>query len=550
MAAHVDFSPSNLNFGAVSPESSGPDISVDPSLGPPALSFSGALRIPSVSVSTNITAVIKSGSPYFRIRDVIALDWVWETVDPGELPPGHRGPPPKVRVLEITAQSDGREPFAVTIGQYVLVRVEYLAPAAGGDFAGVLSVTSDLWEPIELPLSFKLSYVSTSIADTPVALWQGTTTDVKIGTQVIAGPDSKVRFEISPTQIHSGVSIVGPSEFFATSALQDFTLTLRAAADSPIGDNTLAINKFFINMRSGFFVPITIKPFSSIQKIRGLKIFPEPSAISFLFTTDKSSKPVITIWKRSIRHDPVNEMVPANQVAVSLGGSIPQTSHDIRITGLPVGQALWFRIDAGVEDPGIPPSAFTTRSGETATLQRICQVKVWSVHVLGAGGDDGGPEDGNEIGFGFTVFNNANNEKLTFDRFADFGSVDNGEVLTPDFGVDGSVAVLNAPDTIVPYLKAVSQDPDISPPPGGTVLYWAMPETLPDSMDYGANGDGSWSDGVCSFSPPATMGNHQSDTMAISTGLVPVLSFLAELTVNSNITDPFGATVMRYPDEP
>lgn len=48
MATPVDFTRDHLSFGAVSPNSSGPDISVDPSFGPPHLSFAGAVQIKNV----------------------------------------------------------------------------------------------------------------------------------------------------------------------------------------------------------------------------------------------------------------------------------------------------------------------------------------------------------------------------------------------------------------------------------------------------------------------------------------------------------------------
>ena len=138
MATRVDYNPANLNFGAVVPEFNVPDISVDPSFGPPAISFSGALRIPNVPVSTNVTAAIKSGAPNFKVRDLIAMDSVSEEARPGRIASRPSRATTKVRVLEVSAQSDGLTSFAVTAGQYLLVRIEYLAPDASDNFAGVL----------------------------------------------------------------------------------------------------------------------------------------------------------------------------------------------------------------------------------------------------------------------------------------------------------------------------------------------------------------------------------------------------------------------------
>src|SRR5262249_30658678 len=149
----------------------------------------------------------------------------------------------------------------------------------------------------------------------------------------------------------SGISVVGQNEFFATDQAQDVVLQLRAAIDAPIGNNMLAINEFFNNTRSGFFVPITIKPFETIEKISGLSIVPAPTALTFNFTTADPSRPLITIWVRfdPPSSDPTKDMIPANQIAVALGGAVPVTTHSILVTNLPVGRTLWFRIDAANE---------------------------------------------------------------------------------------------------------------------------------------------------------------------------------------------------------
>jgi hypothetical protein len=55
-------------------------------------------------------------------------------VDPGELPPGHHGPPPQQLVTKIVAGSDGIKPLAVSKDQNVLVRVEFKALNNGGPY--------------------------------------------------------------------------------------------------------------------------------------------------------------------------------------------------------------------------------------------------------------------------------------------------------------------------------------------------------------------------------------------------------------------------------
>jgi hypothetical protein len=542
MATSVSFTPDHFDFGAVIPGSTGPDISVDPSFGPPQVSFSGAVQIKNVPVDASVTARVEEGTAFFKVRDVIALEWVWEEVDPGELGPGHHGPPPKVKVLEVASQSDGVTPLAVKQAQFLLVRVEYLVPGDGGVYSGKLVVIGDTWDPIEVPVSFYLSYVSTTVLNTPIDLAQGTPTDVMVEFKVAAGPDSNVRYEISQTQLHSGVSIVGQNEFNATGVAQQKTLQLRTAIDAPIGDNNLAIDQFFLNRRSGLFVPVTVKPFDSIQKIHGLSVAPEPSALNFKFTTERLSRPVVTIWRRSSLNDPVMDMVPRNKLASVDKGPTPLTSHSIRVGGLPNATTLWFRIDADVEVSGIPPNAFANFEGETATLQRVCVVHVWSIEVLSAGGDDSGSEDGNEIDFGMVVFDKATGQQLIQPTYAKLDSVNSGDVLTNLFGAnDGFVQVPNPTDTIVPYIKGVSQDPDLA----GNVIYWAMPPTLPGRQDSGAIEGGSWADTYSPFDLPTAFGDQTSSTMVLSTGLT-LLSYLARLTFETIVTDPHGALNMIY----
>jgi hypothetical protein len=541
MATSVKFTPDHFDFGAVIPGSTGPDISVDPSFGPPQVSFAGAVQIKVVPVDANVTAAVAEGTAFFKVRDIIALEWVWEEVDPGELGPGHHGPPPKVKVLEVAAQSDGVTPLAVKQGQYLLVRVEYLAPNDGGVYAGKLVVLGDAWDPIQVPLSFYLSYVSTTVLHTPIELAQGTPTDVTVEFKVAAGPDSNVRYEISQTQLHSGVSIVGQNEFIATSVAQQKTLQLRTAIDAPVGDNNLAIDQFFLNRRSGLFVPVTIRPFATIQAIHGLTIVPEPSALTLRFTTQKLSRPTVTIWRRTSLGDPVKEMVPRNKVAFVDKGPPPATSHSIRVGGLPNATTLWFRIDADVEVSGIPPGAFANYDGPTATLQRVCVVHVWSIEVLSAGGDDSGSEDGNEIDFGMVVFDQATGQALINPTYAKLDSVNSGDVLTNLFGAnDGFVQVHVPTDTIVPYIMGVNQDTDLD-----NVVYWGMPATLPGSPNSGTTAAGSWADAYGPFRLPATVGQVTSNTMVLSTGLT-LLSYLARLTFETTVTDPLGALNFIY----
>jgi hypothetical protein len=544
MAVSVDFTPDHLDFGAISPGSSGPDITVDPTFGPPRVNFAGAVQIKNVPANANVTARFEQTSN-FKVRDIIAMEWVWEEVDPGELPPGHHGPLPKVRVLEVAAQSDGQSPLAVLKGQYVLVRAEYLAPADGSTFTGTLVITGDTWNVITVPVSFFLSGISSTVRNTPIELAQGTPTTITLDVKVVAGPESDVRYEMSPTQLHAGVSITGQNQIHATGTSSPYSLTFRTALDAPLGDNNLAINQFFLNKRTAFFIPITVKPFDSIQKIHSVKIVAEPSALNFTFTTERTSRPVITIWKRSPFNDPVKEMVPDNKVGETSWTGAPQSSHSLRVAGLPVAIPMWFRIDADVEAPDIPPGAFTNYDGQTATLQRVCVVHVWRIEVQQAGGDSDGPEDGNQMDFSMMVYDGITGRQLIDPTYAKFNEVNNGDVLTTAFGDNnGLVQVPRATDVIVPYILGVSLDPDL----GLGIIGEMVPPTLPSQRTSGASDSGAWADCFGSFMPPVTVGDFNSSTMVLVTEMAALVGILVKITFETIVSDPFGALTMVYPD--
>jgi len=259
MSTALLVSPVSIDFHAVAPGQQGPSITNDPSLPPWAVNFSGGVSVRGVSSDTSVRASV-SGDPAFALRDLLVLDWVLEDVDPGELPPNHRGRPPQVKVLEEVARSDGVAPLAVAAGQVVLARVMYAAPQSGTGANGTLHINGDGWDPIDVPLSLLLSDVSTTFTRPPIVLPQGTSTQIAIDIQVLAGPDTPVQYEMSRTQLHSGVSLIGQTSFQATSVPTPAVLTFSVALDAPLGDNTLAIDQIALNRRTGMLVPVSVGP--------------------------------------------------------------------------------------------------------------------------------------------------------------------------------------------------------------------------------------------------------------------------------------------------
>ena len=258
--ARLSYSPQSLDFGGVPPGSSGPDITLDPSLPPTAVSFAGGIKTAEVPVAGNVTAVITDDSFHFQVRDVLALAWVLEEVDPGELPPGHHGPLPKVKVLESVAQSDGVRPLAVAAGQIVLVRVEYAAHFSEGTWKGTLEIKSDSWDTISVPLSLFLAEVRTDWADASLSIARGQKVSFPIMARLLAGPATPVFYEMSTLQLDTGISLVPSTQSVSVEPMKVAvgSLTFQADPHAPLGENTLFVDQIAFNKRRGNLLPVIV----------------------------------------------------------------------------------------------------------------------------------------------------------------------------------------------------------------------------------------------------------------------------------------------------
>ena len=248
-------SSTGLNFGPVAPGTFGPDITATP----PGFSSAGGFESRNVPSGANVVASIVGDTLHFQLRDVCVLDWVWETVGSGELPPGHKGPPPRIKVLEIVDQSDGVTPLAIQAGQSLLVRVQYAALSTEGTFTATLVIQGDAWAPISEPLSLFLAEVRTSAPTDPVEIVQGQQSVVPITIHSLYGPDEDVSYEMSRTQLDTGLSLQPNLTHVGAKASATASLTLVAAVDAPLGPNDVAIDQLAFG-RHGFFVPVDILP--------------------------------------------------------------------------------------------------------------------------------------------------------------------------------------------------------------------------------------------------------------------------------------------------
>lgn len=254
MGVPVTLSRSSLNFGAVAPNSSGPVV---PPVGDVSALDVGT-HISNAPVDAQVSVSLDQPTPYFKIVSFDVYEWTWERLDPGELPPGHHGPPPKVRVLELTQHSDGSDVLAVTAGQVVSVIVEYHAPADGADFHGTLLINGSTWDTPPVPLSFFIAgVVTTVLTPTPLILTRGDRgVKVLLQVRVVAGPDTPVSYSHSVTQLSSGVNF--PNVMTQASHAPAFVvLSLDVDDNAPLGYNELAVTQ--IDWKpNGFLIPMTI----------------------------------------------------------------------------------------------------------------------------------------------------------------------------------------------------------------------------------------------------------------------------------------------------
>ena len=252
---------SNLNFGGVPFGSGGPDVTPINELP----SFNGGIEIQDAPVDALVSADISGDINHFFVRDVYVMEWIWRFVDPGELPPGFHGPRPKERVLEVVNFSDGTTPVEVKQGQYVLVRVRYEAGFVAGTFNATLVIQGDTWETVTVPLSLFVADVKT-VPSSTLNIAQGGKATLPFTVQSIAGPAVDVHFEMSPTQLDTGLTLA-PNDFsLQPGETQTVLLEFTADKNAPLGSQQVALDQTAFSRRGFFFTanithaPIIVNP--------------------------------------------------------------------------------------------------------------------------------------------------------------------------------------------------------------------------------------------------------------------------------------------------
>jgi hypothetical protein len=266
------------------------------------------------------------------------------------------------------------------------------------------------------------------------------------------------------------------------------------------------------------------------QEIVDARITPDTGAIEATFTTTRPSKPILTVWRR-LKNDAAQDMVPANQIAVSGETLTPLTKHSVRIANLPQGVLLWLRIKANAEDlPPSDPSGHAQLDVQTGTYVRTCLATIGSVEVLNSG-DSGG---GASMQFQFQIYNGSSpaGEALIELKRSSVDSIDNGEFVGD---MVGQHKIESAPDVIVPYMAALHFTGGfLHFPTVGTIV---APATLPDKTGSGSNDDFQWADCLGRVTLPTALGDTHTSAFLLGTGLL-VPSITATLTFETNVTNP------------
>ncbi|MEP6731439.1 MAG: hypothetical protein ABJE10_12405 [bacterium] len=260
-------------------------MSVTAAFQPPTLDFTtasiGLVQITHAPADAQIVAQIIGGQAYFKVDSIVVYDVVTQIVDPGELPPGHKGPPPKQKVYVLAGQSDGATPLSVSVGQFIEVRVSTL-PLSGPeplDFVlGMLRILGSGWDPINVPLSSFAGLVSTTFltaAPLYATIAQGDATDVPITVTNVRGSATDVSYEMSS---QPGLAIASAPTHVQSGGNVHSLIRFAADATAPLGDHVFDLYESAFQGKqrdtisgSGFTLHVSPAPVVHAQRISILR---------------------------------------------------------------------------------------------------------------------------------------------------------------------------------------------------------------------------------------------------------------------------------------
>jgi len=145
----------------------------------------GAMRA-AVTTGANIYSVVAI--------ETYTLTTEYVGTDPGDLPPGHKAPPPSIAwVTTLDTHVDGPGPVTVASGELVSVIVREDPSTGGGP--GTLSLMSDGGGTVAVPLAVNPVFLKTSFDVATVTIAQGRSADVGLTLQSVNVPDTTIYFD-------------------------------------------------------------------------------------------------------------------------------------------------------------------------------------------------------------------------------------------------------------------------------------------------------------------------------------------------------------------
>jgi hypothetical protein len=205
-------------------------------------------EMPHAPAATNVMASVTDNSRAFSVGRVTVRRSVgMRPVDPSELPPGHKGPPPKEEVWEQVADSDGSKPVSTEAGDILDVYVDLHMPTdAVGAVGGTLSVTGAAGPIATVALTAFYAGITATLPGPGVSGAQGGTASVLLTVNSLPGsPDTVVSFGLVGGKFNpgdeEGLSLRTASVHLAGGGSTQVSLIIDIGRQVPVGPRQLRI---------------------------------------------------------------------------------------------------------------------------------------------------------------------------------------------------------------------------------------------------------------------------------------------------------------------
>lgn len=240
------------------------------------------------------------------------------------------------------------------------------------------------------------------------------------------------------------------------------------------------------------------------QRIRKLKITPQPNSILFEFGTNQPTVPVIEIFRLARTANGTIVFLPQDLITVkfdfvsALVGNY-FTEHKGRIDGLTQDTDYSFRITAG---NGALKAAVTI--GSFRTGKRSAAFVIRDIQLFNDG--DPGLKGSGEMAFGYGFYNdNGDRISPSDDPYYHNNNISSGALINLPFGTVPTFITNNAPDWMSAYVGGYENDNFFIP------FHWWVktPTKLPENPTHFENDDGVGADAFQYLQLPDSPGSHR-----------------------------------------